>query len=115
MLGRCVRPRSHRVIFRGAVLEDPGHMLAWVGVAVTVLASPAERGVPHALSQNVLAPALVRDAHEPTTAERLDGWLSTLAVVRKAPGNVATESMVLFVAVAPVGRHSMGLQAIGSF
>ena len=82
---------------------------------MTVLASPAERGVPHGLSQNVLAPALVRDAHEPTTAERLDGWLSTLAVVRKAPGNVATESMILFVAVAPVGRHSMGLQAIGSF
>ena len=89
-------------------------MLAWVGVAVTVLASPAGRGVTHVLPGDVLSPALVRDAREPTTAERLDGWLSTLAVVRGSASS-GSGSMVVFVAVGPVGRHSMGFQAIGSF
>lgn len=90
-------------------------MLAWVGVAVTVLASPAGRGVTHVLPGDVLSPALVRDARAPTTAQRLDGWLSTLAVVRKGSGSSGSGSMVVFVAVGPVGRHSMGFQAIGSF
>ena len=90
-------------------------MLAWVGVAVTVLASPAGRGVTHVLPGDVLSPALVRDAREPTTAERLDGWLSTLAVVRRGSASSGSGSMVVFVAVGPVGRHSMGFQAIGSF
>jgi len=88
-------------------------MLAWVGVAVTVLASPAGRQVTHALPGDVLSPSLVRLAREPTTAERVDGWLSTLAVVRK--GSRSGASMVVYVAVGPVGRHSMGFQAIGSF
>ena len=87
-------------------------MLAWVGVAVTVLASPADRGVTHSLSSDVLSPALVSHAPERTTTERLEGWLSSLAVVQRGSG---TGSMVVFVTVAPVGRHSMGFQAIGSF
>ena len=90
-------------------------MLAWVGVAVTVLASPAERGVTHSLSSDVLSPGLVSHASERTTEERLEGWFSTLAVVQRASGSSGTGSMLLFVAVAPVGRHSMGVQAIGSF
>jgi hypothetical protein len=90
-------------------------MLAWVGVAVTVLASPAGRGVTHVLPGDVLSPALVGDAREPTPAERLDGWLSTLAVVRKGSASAGAGSMVVFFAVGPVGRHSMGFQAIGSF
>jgi hypothetical protein len=90
-------------------------MLAWVGVAVTVLASPAGSGATHVLSSDVFSPALVREAREPTVTERLDGWLSTLAVVRKSSGSAGTGSMVVFFAVGPVGRHSMGFQAIGSF
>lgn len=96
-------------------LKTPGDMLAWVGVAVTVLASPAERGVTHSLSSDVLSPALVSHAPARTTAQRLEGWVSSLAVVRRGVGSAGTDSMRLFVAVAPVGRHSMGLQAIGSF
>ena len=90
-------------------------MLAWVGVAVTVLASPAGSGATHLLSSDVLSPALVREAREPTANERLDGWFSTLAVVRKGSARAGTGSMVVFVAVGPVGRHSMGFQTIGSF
>ena len=88
-------------------------MLAWVGVAVTVLASPAETGVAQALSPEVLSPALVTHAPERTASAVLEGWLTNLAVVRPAQGG--SGSMLLFMAVAPVGRHSMGLQVIGSF
>jgi hypothetical protein len=90
-------------------------MLAWVGVAVTMLASPAERGRTQPMSSDVLLPSLVRQAPDRTSEERLEGWLSNLAVVRRRPGGTGTSSMMLFVAVAPVGRHSMGLHAIGSF
>jgi hypothetical protein len=90
-------------------------MLAWVGVAVTVLTSPAERGAPYALSRDVLAPTLVRHAPERTANARLEGWLSNLAVVRRSSGRTGSDAMMLFVAVAPVSRYSMGLQAIGSF
>jgi hypothetical protein len=96
-------------------LKTQGDMLAWVGVVVTVLASPADRGVTHSLSSDVLSPALVSQAPQRTTNERLEGWLSSLAVVQRGSGSSGTGSMVVFVAVAPVGRHSMGFQAIGSF
>jgi hypothetical protein len=87
-------------------------MLTWVGVAVTVLASPAQPGATYALSRDVLSPTLVRHAPERTANERLEGLLSNLAVVRRSSG---TDAMMLFVAVAPVSRYSMGLRAIGSF
>jgi len=38
-----------------------------------------------------------------------------LAVVRPEQGGSWTGSPLLFIAVTPVGRHGMGLQAIGSF
>ena len=90
-------------------------MLAWVGVAVTVLASPAGRGASEPVSSDVLSRSVVRDAPECTATERLEGWLANFAVVRKRSGNAVTSSPMLFVAVTPVGRHGMGLQAIGSF
>ena len=89
-------------------------MLTWVGVAVTVLASPAEIGVTQALSAAVLSPTLVRHAPERSSMAILEGWLTNLAVVRPAHGAFGSSSM-LFMAVAPVGRHSMGLQVIGTF
>ena len=90
-------------------------MLTWVGVAVTVLASPAEHGATTALSRDVLSPTLVRHAPERTPNEFLEGLLSNLAVVRRSPGREGADAMMLFVAVAPVSRYSMGLQVIGSF
>jgi len=90
-------------------------MLSWVGVAVTLLASPAGRGVAPPVSSDVLSRSLVRDAPECTATERLEGWLANFAVVRKRPGTQGPSSPMLFVAVTPVGRHGMGLQAIGSF
>jgi hypothetical protein len=96
-------------------LKTPTDMLTWVGVAVTVLASPAERGATYALSRDVLSPTLVRHAPERTANERLEGLLSNLAVVRRSSGRAGADAMMLFVAVAPVSRYSMGLQAIGSF
>jgi len=89
-------------------------MLPWVGVALTVLASPADRGGSQSLPSDVLSPSLVRQVPEGSTAARLEAWFAQLAVVRPK-GGVGTSSMMLFVAVAPVSRHSMGLQAIGSF
>jgi len=90
-------------------------MLPWVGLALTVLASPAEVGVSQALSSDVLSPSLVRQAPETSTSARLEAWLAQLAVVRPGQGGSALGSPMLFVAVTPVGRHGMGLQAIGSF
>lgn len=91
-------------------------MLPWVGLAVTVLASPVERGVAQPLSSEVLSPALVRPAPESSPAAILEGWLTQLAVVRPRPRGAAESSILLFVAVAPVGRgSSVGLQAVGSF
>jgi len=90
-------------------------MLAWVGVAATVLASPADLGTSQTLSSDVLSPSLVRHVPETGMAARLEDWLAQLALVRPGPAGDRTSSMVLFVAVAPVSRHSMGLQAIGSF
>jgi len=90
-------------------------MLPWVAVAVTVLASPAELGVSQSLSSDVLSPSLVRQVPESTTSARLEAWLAQLAVVRPGQGGSWTGSPMLFVAVTPVGRHGMGLQAIGSF
>jgi hypothetical protein len=90
-------------------------MLAWVGIAATVLASPAGAGVTEALAPEVLSPALVSHAPVRTAAAVLEGWLTNLAVVRPAHGGVDTSSMLLFLAMAPVGRHGMGLQVIGSF
>jgi hypothetical protein len=89
-------------------------MLPWVGVAVTVLASPAELGVSQSLSSDVLSPSLVRHVPESSSSARLEAWLAQLAVLRPAQGGGACSPM-LFVAVTPVGRHGMGLQAIGSF
>ena len=108
-------PSSHWVNFRGPVLEDPERMLAWVGVVVTVLASPAGHGVAQPVSSDVLSSSLARPTPECTATERLEGWLSNLAVVRRRPGGPGASSPMLFVAVTPVGRHGMGLQAIGSF
>jgi len=90
-------------------------MLPWVAVAVTVLASPAELGVSQSLSSDVLSPSLVRQVPESSTSARLEAWLAQLAVVRPGQGGSWTGSPMLFVAVTPVGRHGMGLQAIGSF
>jgi len=90
-------------------------MLTWVGVAVKVLASPAERGASDALSRDVLSPTLVRPAPERSANAFLEGLLSNLAVVRRSPGHRGTDAMMLFVAVAPVSRYSTGLQVIGSF
>jgi hypothetical protein len=90
-------------------------MLTWVGVAVTLLASPTGDGVAPPMSSDVLSRSLVRDAPECTTTERLEGWLANFAVVRKRPGIAGTSSPMLFVAFTPVGRHGLGLQAIGSF
>jgi hypothetical protein len=88
-------------------------MLAWVGVAVTMFASPAETGVAQALSPHVLSQGLVGQVPERTAAARLEGWLTNLALVR--PGPDRASSMLLFVAVAPVSRHGVGVQAVGSF
>ena len=88
-------------------------MLSWVGLAVTLLASPAEAAVTQPMSPDVLSRTLVSHAPERTAAARLAGWLTNLAVVR--PYGAGPGSMLLFVAVAPVGRHSVGLQAVGSF
>ncbi|HET6984627.1 MAG TPA: hypothetical protein VFI53_20955 [Myxococcaceae bacterium] len=96
-------------------MKTLGDMLTWVGVAVTVLASPAEPGATYAMSRDVLSPTLVRHAPERTANEFLEGLLSNLAVVRRSPGRAGTDAMMLFVAVAPVSRYSMGLHAIGSF
>lgn len=96
-------------------MKTPAAMLSWVGVAVTMLASPAEGGVTQALSQDVLSPQLVSPAPQRTAAALLEGWLTNLAVVRPAHGGAASSSMLLFMAVAPVGRHSVGLQVVGSF
>lgn len=90
-------------------------MLPWVGIAVTVLASPAELGVSQSLSSEVLSPSLVRQLPESNTSARLEAWLAQLAVLRPGPGGSVLNSPMLFVAVTPVGRHGMGLQAIGSF
>ena len=90
-------------------------MLSWVGIAVTVLASPAELGASRSLSSDVLSPSLVQHVPESSTSARLEAWLAQLAVVRPAKGGSALTSPMLFVAVTPVGRHGMGLQAIGSF
>ena len=90
-------------------------MLAWVGIAVMVLASPAERGRTQPLSSDVLSPSLVREAPETSPVARLEGWLSQLAVVRPGPRAAGGTSMLLFVAVAPVGHGSVGVQAVGSF
>jgi hypothetical protein len=90
-------------------------MIAWVGVAVTLLASPADRGGPQPLSSDVLSPTLVRPVPEIGPAARLEAMLGELAVVRPGTLGAATGSMVLFVLVAPVSRHSLGLQAVGSF
>ena len=107
-----LRPGS---ILAARLLNTRGDMLTWVGVAVTVLASPAEPGAMYALSRDVLSPTLVRHAPERTANERLEGWLSNLAVVRRSRGRADSDAMMLFVAVAPVSRYTMGLQAIGSF
>ena len=96
-------------------MKTPVAMLAWVGVVVTVLASPAETGVTQALSPKVLSPTLVRHAPARTAAAVLEGLLTNLAVVRPAQGSLGSGSTFLFMTVAPVGRHSVGLQAIGSF
>ena len=114
MLGACAHAPTGS-IFGARFLKTLAAMLAWIGVAVTVLASPAEMGVTQALSPEVLSPGLVRHAPERTAAAVLEGWLTNLAVVRPAHGGVETSSMLLFVAMAPVGRHGMGLQIIGSF
>ena len=90
-------------------------MLAWVGIAVMVLASPAGRGRTQPLSSDVLSPSLVREAPETSPVARLEGWLSQLAVVRPGRRGAGGSSMLLFVAVAPVGRGSVGVQAVGSF
>jgi hypothetical protein len=90
-------------------------MLAWVGVVVTVLASPADRGVSQSLSSDVLSPSLVRQVPEVGPAARLEAMLGELAVLRPGTLGAPTGSMVLFVLVAPVSRHSMGLQAVGTF
>jgi hypothetical protein len=90
-------------------------MLAWVAITVTVLASPAETGIAQALSPEVLSPTLVRHAPERSSMAILEGWLTNLAVVRPPHGGLGTSSMLLFMAVAPVGRHSMGLQIVGTF
>ena len=90
-------------------------MLAWVGVVTTMLASPADRGVSQPLSSDVLSPTLVRQVPEVGLAGRHEALLGELAVIRPGTLGSATGSMVLFVVVAPVSRHSMGLQAVGSF
>jgi hypothetical protein len=90
-------------------------MLSWVGLVVTLLASPADAGVTRALSPDVLAPTLASHVSQRTGSALLEDWLTNLAVVRPGRGDAATGSMMLFLAVAPVGRHSVGLQAVGSF
>jgi hypothetical protein len=89
-------------------------MLSWVGVAVTVLASPPDMGRTEAMSEAVLSPSLVRHVPERSAAAHLADWLGNLALVR--PGQAGEVSGIrIFVAVAPVSRHSVGLQALGSF
>ena len=92
-------------------------MLSWVGVTVTMLASPPEGRVAQRLSPDVLSSTLVAARRPERTAQaQLEGWLTNLAVVRPRGGyDGAQSAMLLFVAVAPVGRHSVGLQVIGSF
>ena len=68
-------------------------MLPWVGLAVTVLASPVERGVAQPLSPDVLSPTLVRQAPERSPAALLEGLLTQLAVVRPGPRGAAESSM----------------------
>ena len=91
-------------------------MLSWVGVAVTVLGSPADVRITQGVSEHVLSPALVVATEPARTPEvRLRGWLSSLAVVRPPDdASRAPSSMVLFVAVAPVGG-AVGVRAIGTF
>ena len=114
MLVGCVHAPTW-VNREGALLEDPDRMLAWVGIAVAVLASPAQRGGTQPLSSDVLSPSLVRHAPESSTSALLEAWLAQLAVVRTGQRGARTSSMTVFLAVAPVGRHGTGLQVIGSF
>ena len=114
VLGACAHAPTGS-ISEARFLKTLAAMLAWVGIAVTVLASPAGTGATQALSPEVLSPTLVRHAPERTATAVLEGWLTNLAVVRPARGGVETSSMLLFVAGAPVGRHGMGIQVIGSF
>jgi len=116
----CAAPSSNRAPtcadLRGVVLEDRLGMFTWVGVAVTMLASPPERGVGQRMSPQVLSPTLVAHRVERTTQARLEGWLTNLAVVRPRGGGdaEAPSAVRLFLAVAPVGK-SAGFLAIGTF
>src|SRR5262245_44313098 len=73
MLGACAHAPTGSI--SGArFLKTRAAMLAWVGIAVTVLASPAGTGVTQALSPEVLSPSLVRHASERSGAAILEGW-----------------------------------------
>ena len=91
-------------------------MLPWVGAALTMLLSPSGTPVARPVSPDVLSPTLVvAGGPERVAQARLGDWVSSLAVVRRARrAPDAASTMVVFVAVAPLGRAA-GLWVIGSF
>ena len=90
-------------------------MLPWVGLAITMLASPVDGGGTRRVSERVLSSALeVSSQPERTTDGRLERWVSSLAVVRPGSSATASSSILLFVAIAPVGG-AVGLRAVGTF
>lgn len=91
-------------------------MLPWVGAALTVVLSPAGTSAARPVSPDVLSPTLVVSGGPGRLPQaRLEDLLSGLAVVRRARGTPdAPSPLVVFVAVAPLGRAA-GLWAIGSF
>jgi hypothetical protein len=91
-------------------------MLPWVGAALTMVLSPPGGPVARPVSPDVLSPTLVV-ARRPERAPqaRLEDLISGLAVVRRGRGTPdAPSPLVLFVAVAPLGRAA-GVWVIGSF
>lgn len=97
-------------------MKNGGVMLPWVGAAMAMLLSPSEPRVTQPVSPDVLAATLVVTGRpERTTEARIGRWVSTLALVRPARGtSEAPSTMLVFVAVAPLGRTA-GLWVIGSF
>ena len=75
-------------------------MIAWVGVAVTLLASPADRGGPQPRSSDVLSPPLIRQVREIGPAARLEAMLGELAVVRPGTLGAAVAAVGLLVVLA---------------
>jgi hypothetical protein len=106
-------------------------MFSWVGVAVTLLASPSQAIVGSDLPKEVLPLELTlvhrtvspsRDrgtepapATEAQTEAQMWSWLAQLAVVRAQPRlRRGPPSVQMFLVVAPVSG-AVGLWAFGSF